>query len=322
MPQKIKKYFVDENPEAYNSEILRIGSEMLTSSIQQKIKDYCSDAYTGTYNSEKTRIGSEVLSSARSGTLSESNLTDIEKAAQKEAIKQSIIGGLRAFPDVEAAIIWRTVYEAHVHRKSGLNNADIIEKVISADQSWKKASGHAFEEMVKLLGTSALSENGIEIILQRDLNTLIKAGELNNEPRDISWLKEQIKSSVFDLFAVLNKDEKKCCFGCIQSKTSIRDRVTRDREPSMQAMKSYFWSTAVVLDGDFLRLRKFRSMVNGGTTDYEQNGWHGMYVFSELYTQGRIYPTNLDFKNFKEHAIKAADYWLTQRQWFNPDWEA
>lgn len=102
----------------------------------------------------------------------------------------------------------------------------------------------------------------------------------------------------------------------------MRDRVTRDREPSMQAMQAFFWSTIIVLDGDFLKLPKFISMVNGGTTEYVENGWHGMYVFSEAYSQDRIYPIDLDFKNFKEHAVIAARYWLTQRQWFNAQWRA
>lgn len=63
-------------------------------------------------------------------------------------------------------------------------------------------------------------------------------------------------------------------------------------------------------------------MVNGGTAEHETNGWHGMYVFSEKYSQGRIYATDLEFKNFKEHAKQAAEYWLTQRQWFNNNWQA
>lgn len=45
-----------------------------------------------------------------------------------------------------------------------------------------KSSGHAFEEMVKELASLALHGTGVEIILQRDLNTLIKADELANEP--------------------------------------------------------------------------------------------------------------------------------------------
>ena len=136
---------------------------------------------------------------------------------------------MKKFPEVEASIIWRAVYETHINRKSGISNSELIAKVISADQSWKKSSGHAFEEMIKLLGNKILAENGIEIILQRDLNNLIKETRISNEPRDISWLKEQIKASIFDLYAVINFEGKKFCYGCIQSKTSIRDRVTRDR---------------------------------------------------------------------------------------------
>lgn len=285
--------------------------------MPQAFKEYCAEVYAAIYASEKER-----LAASCSGAVSHGKAGKIETAAQKEAIKAAIIQGIRAFDGVEAAYIWRTVYETHVHRKSGIDDADTIAKVISADQSWKKSSGHAFEEMVKLLGTAALQDSGIEIILQRDLHKRIQAGELDNEPRDISWLKEQIRASIFDLFAIVHKDGQQYCFGCIQSKTSVRDRVTRDREPSMQAMKSFFWSVAIVLDGEFLKLPKFRSMVNGGTPEYQHNGWHGMYVFSERYTGGRIYPIELDFTNFKEHAIVAAQYWLTQRQWFNADWMA
>lgn len=290
--------------------------------MPQTVKEYCAEVYANTYASEKERLTAEFLEISRYDELSSYKANEVETAAQKEAIKTATIEGIRAYNDVEAVLIWRAVYETHVHRKSGIDNAETINKVVAADQSWKKASGHAFEEMCKILGTAALQEHGIEIILQRDLNTLIKAGELDNEPRDISWLKEQVKASIFDLFAIINMKDKKYCFGCIQSKTSIRDRVTRDREPSMQAMRSFFWSTCIVLDGDFLKLPKFTHMVNGGTIEHEHNGWHGMYVFSDLYTGGRIYPIDLDFKSFKDHAVQAANYWLTQRQWFNSDWTA
>lgn len=287
------------------------------------IRDYCGQVYADTYVRERRRIENQLLAESRTGTVPPSKEGEIETASQKEAIKNATIAGIERFPDVEAALIWRTVYETHVHRKSGINDADTIAKVISADQSWKKSSGHAFEEMIKLLGTAALRDSGIDILLQRDLNTLIKARELSNEPRDISWLKEQIKASVFDLYTVVHTPEgKQFCYGCVQSKTSVRDRVTRDREPSMQAMQSFFWSTIIVLDGDFLKMPKFISMVNGGTAEHVENGWHGMYVFSEQYAQDRIYPIDLDFKSFKEHAVTAARYWLTQRQWFNGRWRA
>ena len=247
---------------------------------------------------------------------------EVERAAQKEAIKAAILDTMKAYPSVEPALIWRGIYEVHVHRKSGLDDKSIIDRVVSADQSWKKSSGHAFEEMVKLLSNAVLEGSGIEVLLQRDLNTIIKAGELANEPRDISWLKEQIKGSVFDLYATCMEGGKRFCFGCIQSKTSIRDRVTRDREPSIGAMRSFFWSVVQVLDGDFLKLPKFKAMADGGTAEYQENGWHGMYVFSDKYTGERIYPIHVDFQRFAVHAKKAAQYWKTQRQWFNADWKS
>ena len=285
------------------------------------VKESCRDTYNAVYNAEIARLTEEAISHSRTSTVSEEKQNKIETEAQKEAIKRATVDTMRAFPDEEAAAIWRAVYEVHIHRKSGIDNAETIAKVVSADQSWKKSSGHAFEEMIKFLGNISLDGTNIEILLQRDLNILIKAGELANEPRDISWLKEQIKGSVFDLYAVVTREDgRKFCYGCIQSKTSIRDRVTRDREPSLQAMASYFWSTVVVLDGDFLRLPKFVSMVNGGTTEHPTNGWHGMYVFSDQYTNGRIYETDLDFTNFKDHAVEAANYWLSQRQWFDHNW--
>ena len=290
---------------------------------QQEVRDFCGNVYGEIYTATKTKLTDDALASSRRGSLSDSIQDSIERDSQKEAIKIATIEGIKHFSDIEAALVWKAVYETHIHRKSGINDADTIAKVVSADQSWKKSSGHAFEEMIKLLGTEALRNDNIEVILQRDLNTIIRAGELSNEPRDISWLREQIQASIFDLYTIVHtSDGKQFCFGCVQSKTSIRDRVTRDREPSMQAMQSFFWSTVIVLDGDFLRNPKFVSMVNGGTSEHVENGWHGMYVFSEQYTEDRIYPIDLDFKNFKEHAIIAANYWLTQRQWFNGQWRA
>lgn len=284
--------------------------------------EYCANVYGETYAAEKERLTARAIRYARGHVVSEQKAADIEKAAQKEAIKQATILSIRNYTDVEAASIWAAVCQTHMYRKSGIDDLEVIGKVVSADQSWKKSSGHAFEEMIKMLAEDAFEGTNIEILLQRDLSKLIKADRIKNEPRDISWLKEQIKGNVFDLYDIFNDGEEKYCFGCIQSKTSIRDRVGRDREPSMQAMQSFFWSVAVVLDGDFLRMPKFIHMVNGGNVEYPSNGWHGMYVFSDQYTQGRIYPIGLDLAMFKEHAIKAANYWKTQRQWFNSEWNA
>lgn len=280
-------------------------------------KAFCRRIYSSVFDEMMKK---QIASSKNPDSVPVKKYNEFEVAAQKEAIKQAIVKGLESFPGINAALIWKAIYETHVHHKSGIDNAEIIHKVISADQSWKKSSGHAFEEMVVLLASAALADTDIEIILQRDLSKLIKADEICNEPRDISWLREQILGDVFDLYAVVTVGDKKFCFGCIQCKTSIRDRVTRDREPSLRAMQSYFWSAAIVLDGDFLKLKKFKEMVNGGTSTQQANGWHGMYIFTNEETGDRIFHTDINFRVFKQHAIEAAKMWLTQRQWFTEDW--
>lgn len=275
-----------------------------------------------TYQDEYSRCFNELKANHKNGSVSEKLSEEFDREAQKSAIRIAITKALRKYPDEPVAELWSAIYRAHLFRKSGISDLETISKVISADQSWKKSSGHAFEEMVKELASLALYGTGVEIILQRDLNTLIKANELANEPRDISWLKEQIKANIFDLYGVLTIDEKKYCFGCVQAKTSIRDRVTRDREPSIHAMQSFFWSVVFVLDGDFLRLPKFVSMINGGSEEFRENGWHGMYVLSVKETNQRIYPLNMDFDIFKNHALQAAEQWQKRRQWFDSKWIA
>ena len=285
--------------------------------MESKYYRYC----LNTYQNEYSRCF-DALKVDYKGRISDKLAEEFDREAQKSAIRIAITKALRMYPDEPVAELWSAIYRAHLFRKSGISDLDTINKVISADQSWKKSSGHAFEEMVKELASLALYGTGVEIILQRDLNTLIKANELANEPRDISWLKEQIKANIFDLYGVLTIDDKKYCFGCVQAKTSIRDRVTRDREPSIHAMQSFFWSVVFVLDGDFLRLPKFVSMINGGSEEFRENGWHGMYVLSVKETKQRIYPLTMDFDIFKSHALQAAEQWQKRRQWFDSKWIA
>ncbi len=279
---------------------------------------FCLNAYKTEYDRSLQQLKKEHEGKKVSETL----LDDFDREAQKSAIRISITKALHKFPEEPVADLWNAIYRAHLFRKSGISDLETISKVISADQSWKKSSGHAFEEMVKELANLALYGTGIEMVLQRDLNTLIKANELANEPRDISWLREQISANIFDLFCIMNIDSKKYCFGCVQAKTSIRDRVTRDREPSLHAMQSFFWSIIFVLDGDFLRLPKFVSMINGGSEEFRENGWHGMYVFSAKEQNGRIYPLTMDFDLFKSHALQASEQWQKRRQWFDSKWKA
>lgn len=286
--------------------------------MNNRCYDFCLKTYELEYDNRMKVLLAEHGGKRLTATVN----SDFDKEAQKAAIKNTITAALRKFPDEDVPELWKSIYRAHLFRKSGISDIDTIERVISADQSWKKSSGHAFEEMIKELASLALYDSGIELVLQRDLNTLIKANEIANEPRDISWLREQIKANIFDLYSIVSIDDRKYCFGCIQAKTSIRDRVTRDREPSIHAMQSFFWSIIFVLDGDFLRLPKFMNMVNGGSEEFPENGWHSMYVMSLKAQNDRVYPLSMDFDIFRSHALQAAEKWKNQRQWLDRSWRA
>ena len=113
------------------------------------------------------------------------------------------------------------------------------------------------------------------------------------------------------------------CFGCVQCKTSIRDRVSRDREPSVEAMKSQFWSTAFVLDGTMLSVPKYKNMVNGNEeSEFKKNGWHGVYVLSEDENKDRIYGVDLDAPSIRKQKNNAFTAWKTDRQGFSREWRA
>ncbi len=278
---------------------------------------YCLSAYQKEYN----RCYKQLQKTFNGRTNLEKKQEEWSKEAQKAAIRVAVMKGLNEIENPSISELWSALYRVHLYKKSGVKDLDTIQKVVSADESWKKSSGHAFEEMIKELASLALEGTDISMILQRDLSIMIRMGELANEPRDISWLKDQIKANIFDLYCIVTVNGKQKCFGCVQCKTSIRDRVTRDREPSLKAMESSFWSVAFVLDGDFLKLPKFKAMVNGGSEEFSINGWHGMYVFSLNEISDRIYPITVGFDIFKNHALQAAKQWLEQRQWLKADWK-
>ena len=100
---------------------------------------------------------------------------------------------------------------------------------------------------------------------------MLKEGRIGNEKEDC--LEDLAKSDDFDIYALVDFNGMNYVFGCLQAKTSIRDRVGRDRDFSIPVMEKHFWSVAVVLDGMYLSMPKFEHMVNGGgETQYRENG--------------------------------------------------
>lgn len=282
--------------------------------------NFCEERYNSIFQTELIRW--------LRGRTSKNAHVEAERKAQRIAMKETLKQALTEYsPQEESSDLWKAIYVAHLKRKAGIQDLnaideEIISKVISADQSWKKASGHAFESFIFEVANPLLEPQNIKFVLQSELSSLLKQGQIHNDDVDITWLKQRIHTDVFDLYAIASRLDRNYVFGCIQSKTSIRDRVTRDREPSAQAMEASFWSVAVTLDGAFLALPKFREMVNGGGNDYDINGWHGLYVMSTRYSNDRIYPVNKDLDLLIADAQRAAEAWLSARIRFDHTWRS
>ncbi|MCM1451494.1 MAG: BsaWI family type II restriction enzyme [Clostridium sp.] len=282
---------------------------------------YCVAKYNEIYSATKRSLSDAALKRSGKDNISDSIAKKIETDSQLEAIKQTMIEGRLKYPS-SISELWNNIYKAHLYRKSGVSDPAVVANVIAAAQSWKSSSGHAFEYMSKELANLSLSGTAIKFLLQKDLNAIIKADGLANEVRDIAWLEKQIRTDNFDLYSAAEIDGKTYCFGCIQCKTSIRDRVSRDREISMNAMQAYFWSISLVLDGSMLVTPKYKSMVNGGSVTFRENGWHGMYDLSHTTPGNRLYNLDMDFRIIKDHALQAFHAWSAQRQWFTHEWIA
>lgn len=196
----------------------------------------------------------------------------------------------------------------------------VFEACLSAHQSWIKSSGHSFERYIANIENERLKKNEIRFILQSELTDMVKKKKLVNTAEDIQGLNAWGKD--FDLYAIQTIHGDTHVFGCIQPKTSIRDRVGRDVTFSRNAMDGLFWSVAVTLDGDFLNMDEFVHMVNSGGS-YRTNGWHGMYAMSGIdESNDRIYKVNDGLDLFVDHAILAAKQFISDRRLLNNAWRA
>lgn len=250
-------------------------------------------------------------------------------AAQRKAIDTTLVSSLLHYANlIPENEIWKSIALVHKLNVANLSDfgipeeiqADVLERCLSAQQSWNKSSGHSFERYIARTASDELQENEIRFILQSDLTKMIKEGTLTNTPDDIKGLNSWGKD--FDLYAIQSIHGDVHVFGCIQSKTSIRDRVGRDVNFSRNAMDGLFWSAAVTLDGSFLNMDEFKHMVNGGGS-YPVNGWHGMYAMSGITgNSDRIYLVNDTLDLFVTHAVRAAKQFIADRRMLTADWRA
>lgn len=282
-------------------------------------KDFCRDTYQRTYEHE--------FALESQGRTSQSAIQSARLNAQRKAIDRALVEALlRYSPGVSESAIWEEIGVAHKMNVAQLGELGIpseehegvIRRCLSAHQSWIKSSGHSFERYISNISDHALQQNEIRFILQSDLTKMIREHRLVNTADDVEGLKSWGKD--FDLYAIQTIHGETHVFGCIQSKTSIRDRVGRDVTFSHNAMDGLFWSTAITLDGNFLNMPEFIHMVNGGGS-YTTNGWHGMYAMSGIESSnGRIYKVDDSLGLLITHAIAAARQFISDRRRLGHDW--
>ena len=293
----------------------------MPSEFNMDYKIFCKNLYTEVWGKE---FAIETQSKKAVSTRESARLQ-----AQRKAIDKVMVESLLQFsPEVSESELWSEIGMAHKLNVAKLSDLgipeelqeEVMKKCLSAHQSWIKTGGHSFERYISNIHSELLEENEIRFILQTELTKMIKNKTLKNTEKDIVGLSSWGKD--FDLYAVQSVHGDTHVFGCIQSKTSIRDRVGRDVTFSHNAMDGLFWSAAVTLDGNFLNMPEFIHMVNGGGS-YSSNGWHGMYAMSGITeSNGRIYKVDDALQLFVKHAVEAAKQFIRDRRQLNAGWKA
>lgn len=289
----------------------------------QEIYDYCEKVYLDAWNSINIKTDD---------SMSEQKRQDIRREAQRDAIDKALVSCLAKYADrddISEDLLWSLISAAHKYNLAhlqdfGLSREEAMEaydRCISAHQSWNKASGHSFERYISNVSTQEMRDNEVEFLLEKDILIRIKKEKLSNTQSDIDRLKKWAEN--FDLYAVQTNHKKTHVFGCIQIKTSIRDRVGRDDQFSKLAMDANFWVAEAVLNGSFFKLPKYYAMVNGGSATYPTNNWNGVYVMSGINkTDGRIYRDDDTFSLMGNHAVQAAELFSVDRKKLTRDWKA
>lgn len=248
-------------------------------------------------------------------------------------------------------IIWRMVQKAHVYsylEQEGGNleqtikelgvepeiiaqlllNDELIHTIESAMQSWKRASGIAWENFFE--DALEIGQNvEVNVVNAQDMGKLLGGGHIETQKgvptplhiRDSGQKKyftEILDKKDFDLYLLFYSDahEKWRLFGLIQCKTSIRDRVKINAATSLDVMGNHLWSILLALDPDnFLR---------GQYYNMAQKNWHGVYMLDNTTkVDGRIYSGQMDVlqQTIREHAKKVLQIITDDPTILNTTWQ-
>ena len=131
------------------------------------LKSYVSNIYQKTYKREYD------IECQKSNITSQS----ARLKAQRKAIDKALVESLLKYsPQVPESDIWNEIGMVHKLNVAQLDTfgipqdqqADIIERCLSAHQSWIKSSGHSFERYISNIESDILKKNEIRFILQSE----------------------------------------------------------------------------------------------------------------------------------------------------------
>lgn len=167
----------------------------------------------------------------------------LEERSHQDAIQHAFEQLVRLAPEANPSDLWRHVLMGE-YIASGRN-----------DNSWKKASGRAFEYAFASLYNARLLALGLRLRVLTSTTALVAREEMVAHARrqGIDTLKVAILSLVppskFDI-AVEGECSKRQwrLFGIVHCKTSIAERI-KDDAPASRAIRGVgFWSVLVTLD--------------------------------------------------------------------------
>lgn len=186
---------------------------------------------------------------------------------------------------------------------SGLTTEQ-IEKAKKADQKWLNISGNTYEKIIEKENNIYLEDSCSKFYFPKKVKEFIDKGELINNEKDTELLKKWIKGKTFDLYIVKKQEEGYVVFSVVQCKKSIRERVARDREPSIKAMNAGFFSILISLNDECLgkETTKMRKMFTGDDFHYSGKGWDYAY-FEKL----SLATNNIKHKSYLINDIKEAE---------------
>lgn len=163
--------------------------------------------------------------------------------SNQDAVEMAFVHAVQTCPDANPSDLWRHV---------------VMQEYIAAgrnDNSWKKASGKAFEYAISRLYNPVLEQYELRLRVltslsaRTALDTMVNVAEGKGvDPAAISLLK-LIAPSKLDI-AIDGRcyDGTWRLFGVIHSKTSIAERIKDDTPASVVIMNAGFYSILVTLD--------------------------------------------------------------------------